>query len=113
MVARRPSKTLSREKKGPRRARAKMKHVAMRQFLMCVAQIFLDSHSDQSGNSHRGTGVSRVLPVSFKSVIRSNLPSFLLPCPHCGHRMAITAVTPARSGGSAESTNLEDITHGC
>jgi len=27
--------------------------------------------------------------------------------------MAITAVTPARSSGSAESSNLEDITHGC
>jgi hypothetical protein len=51
--------------------------------------------------------------VSFKGVTRSNLPSFLLPCPYCGHRMAITAVTPARSSGSAESGNLEDITHGC
>ena len=27
--------------------------------------------------------------------------------------MAITAVTRARSGGSASSSNLEDITHGC
>jgi len=27
--------------------------------------------------------------------------------------MAITAVTPARSSGGAESSNLEDITHGC
>jgi hypothetical protein len=51
--------------------------------------------------------------VSFKYVARSHLPSFLLPCPYCGHRMAITAVTPARSSSSSESGDLEDITHGC
>jgi hypothetical protein len=27
--------------------------------------------------------------------------------------MAITAVTPAQSNGGEESSNLEDITHGC
>lgn len=27
--------------------------------------------------------------------------------------MAITAIAPARSNGAAESSNLEDITHGC
>jgi hypothetical protein len=27
--------------------------------------------------------------------------------------MTITAITPARSDGGAESNNLEDITHGC
>jgi hypothetical protein len=27
--------------------------------------------------------------------------------------MTITAITPARSNGGAESGNLEDITHGC
>jgi len=27
--------------------------------------------------------------------------------------MAITAVAPAQSNGGAESSNLEDITHGC
>ncbi len=27
--------------------------------------------------------------------------------------MTITAITPARSNGSAESGSLEDITHGC
>jgi len=51
--------------------------------------------------------------VSFKGVAPSHLPSFLLPCPHCGHRMAITAVTPARFAGSVGSNDLEDITHSC
>jgi hypothetical protein len=27
--------------------------------------------------------------------------------------MTITAITPARSNGGAELSNLEDITHGC
>jgi hypothetical protein len=27
--------------------------------------------------------------------------------------MAITAVAPAQANGGAESSNLEDITHGC
>jgi len=27
--------------------------------------------------------------------------------------MTITAITPARSNGGAESAHLEDITHGC
>jgi hypothetical protein len=57
-------------------------------------------------------GVASIF-VSFKSGISSHLPSFLLPCPYCGHRMAITAVTRARPGDSAESGDLEDITHGC
>jgi endogenous inhibitor of DNA gyrase (YacG/DUF329 family) len=51
--------------------------------------------------------------MSFKGVTPSRLPSFLLPCPHCGHRMAITAVTPARFAGGVESNDLEDITHSC
>jgi phage terminase large subunit GpA-like protein len=55
----------------------------------------------------------REYSVSFKDVAPSHLPSFILPCPHCGHRMAITAVTPAWFNGDAESGNLEDITHGC
>src|SRR5215470_9773677 len=81
---------------------------------VCAAQIFLDSRSNESGNGHSGTGRSRhrEYSVSFKGAIPSYLPSFLLPCPHCGHRMAITAVTPARFVG-VEANDLEDITHGC
>ena len=51
--------------------------------------------------------------MPFKDVTPSRLPSFLLPCPHCGHRMVIMAVTPARFAGSVDSNDLEDITHGC
>jgi DNA-directed RNA polymerase subunit RPC12/RpoP len=40
-------------------------------------------------------------------------PSLFLPCPHCGHRMAITAVTPTRFDSGNESSELEDVTHGC
>jgi hypothetical protein len=51
--------------------------------------------------------------MRYKDVAPSRLPSFLLPCPHCGHRMAITAVSPARFDNGVESNDLEDITHGC
>jgi transcription elongation factor Elf1 len=48
-----------------------------------------------------------------KDVAPSRLPSFFLPCPHCGHRMAISGVAPARLGNGAESNDLEDVTHSC
>jgi hypothetical protein len=51
--------------------------------------------------------------MHYKDVAPSRLPSFLLPCPHCGHRMAITGVSPARFENGGESNDLEDITHGC
>jgi len=51
--------------------------------------------------------------MHYKDVAPSRLPSFLLPCPHCGHRMAITAVCPARFDNGVESNDLEDVTHGC
>jgi hypothetical protein len=47
------------------------------------------------------------------NVASSRLPSFLLPCPHCGDRMVITAVTPARFASGVESNDLEDVTHSC
>jgi predicted RNA-binding Zn-ribbon protein involved in translation (DUF1610 family) len=46
-------------------------------------------------------------------VAPSHLQSFLIPCPHCGHRMAVTSVAPARDDDGAESSDLEDVTHGC
>ncbi len=51
---RRSPETLSREKTATTRKR--MSHALTS---MCVAQIFLDSCSDQSGNSHSGTGERR------------------------------------------------------
>jgi hypothetical protein len=80
---------------------------ALHKFSLTLAEI-----NPENGES----GKPKVASVSFKSPSRSNLPSFLLPCPCCGRRMTITAITPARSNGGAESANLadlEDITHGC
>jgi predicted RNA-binding Zn-ribbon protein involved in translation (DUF1610 family) len=48
-----------------------------------------------------------------KSVTLSRLPTFLLPCPHCGHRMVITAIEPARLDSGARSDDTEDVTHTC
>jgi predicted RNA-binding Zn-ribbon protein involved in translation (DUF1610 family) len=48
-----------------------------------------------------------------KDVAPSHLPTFLLPCPHCGQRMAITAVAPAQFDAGMEPNDLEDVTHGC
>jgi predicted RNA-binding Zn-ribbon protein involved in translation (DUF1610 family) len=51
--------------------------------------------------------------MHYKYATPSQLPSFLLPCPQCGNRMAITDVTPARYANGAESNDLEDVTHTC
>jgi hypothetical protein len=46
-------------------------------------------------------------------VPQSGLPSFMLPCTQCGHRMMFASVEPARLAGGAASNDLEDITHSC
>jgi predicted RNA-binding Zn-ribbon protein involved in translation (DUF1610 family) len=46
-------------------------------------------------------------------VAPSRLPSLLLPCPHCGHRMVITAVEPALFVDGATANDLQDVTHSC
>jgi hypothetical protein len=51
--------------------------------------------------------------MHLKDVGASRLPSFLLPCSHCGHRLAITAITPALLENGFRSDDLEDITHTC
>jgi hypothetical protein len=43
----------------------------------------------------------------------SGLPSFMLPCAQCGHKMMFASVEPARLGSGAASNDLEDITHSC
>jgi len=53
--------------------------------------------------------------MSHHNVAPSRLPTFLLPSPFCGHRMAVTSVTPTMLAATAEgeNTELEDVTHGC
>jgi hypothetical protein len=44
----------------------------------------------------------------------SRLPSFLLPCQHCGNRMEITTVVPAWGPDDVKaSDDLEDVIHAC
>ena len=43
--------------------------------------------------------------------VPSYLPSLIMPCPYCGHRMVVTAIEPTESADSR--TELEDVTHGC
>jgi predicted RNA-binding Zn-ribbon protein involved in translation (DUF1610 family) len=59
-----------------------------------------------------GAGVLE-LAMDCSDVAPSRLPSLLLPCPHCGHRMVITAVEPALFAHGATANDLQDVTHGC
>jgi len=51
--------------------------------------------------------------VRYMDVAPSHLPSLILPCPHCGQRMAITNIEPAPLAYGAACGDLEDITHTC
>jgi len=51
--------------------------------------------------------------MRYRDAAPSGLPSFLLPCSHCGHRMVITGVAPARLASGVASNDLEDVTHSC
>jgi hypothetical protein len=51
--------------------------------------------------------------MRYQEVSPSRLPSLLVPCPLCVHRMVITAVEPALLADRAASSDLEDITHCC
>jgi DNA-directed RNA polymerase subunit RPC12/RpoP len=83
------------------------------QFL-CNAQKFIDSSFKQPGNNARvARGGNGNAPMSDKNIIPSHLPSFLLPCPHCGNRMVVKAVTPVPLDGDAARSTLDDITYGC
>jgi hypothetical protein len=48
-----------------------------------------------------------------EDVSPSGLPSFMLPCTQCGHKMMFAASQPAKLANGAASNDLEDITHSC
>jgi hypothetical protein len=54
----------------------------------------------------------RYFAMNCSDVAPSRLPSLLLPCPHCGSRMVITAVEPALLADGATANDLRDVTHG-
>jgi DNA-directed RNA polymerase subunit RPC12/RpoP len=56
---------------------------------------------------------NRVSSMYRKDAPRSGLPSLMLPCTQCGHRMIFTSVEPSRLGSGAASNDLEDITYSC
>jgi DNA-directed RNA polymerase subunit RPC12/RpoP len=41
----------------------------------------------------------------------SHLPSLIMPCPYCGHRMVVTSIAPTSSDPS--ESEFEDVTHAC
>jgi predicted RNA-binding Zn-ribbon protein involved in translation (DUF1610 family) len=43
-----------------------------------------------------------------RPVAASGLPTFMMPCPHCGQRMSVKSVTP-----TLFAPELDDITHAC
>jgi hypothetical protein len=51
--------------------------------------------------------------MHYRNVTPSHLPSFLLPCPQCRHKDAITTVAPAPYANGAAPNDLEDGTHTC
>ena len=51
--------------------------------------------------------------MRYQEVSPSRLPTLLVPCPLCVHRMVITAVEPALLADGAASHDLEDVTHRC
>jgi transcription elongation factor Elf1 len=46
-----------------------------------------------------------------RASLPSYLPSLIMPCPYCGHRMVVTAIEPAAQMPS--DIGLEDVTHSC
>jgi hypothetical protein len=78
---------------------------------LCNAQIYVDYFIDSSRNACWGWALEVAMHCS--EVAPSCLPSLFLPCPHCGHRMVITAVEPAFLPDGATANDLQDVTHGC
>ena len=51
--------------------------------------------------------------MQYSDVAPSSLPTFLLPCTHCGRQLVITAITRTRIADGTESNDLKDVTHAC
>jgi hypothetical protein len=51
--------------------------------------------------------------MRYQEVSPSRLPSLLIPCPHCVHRMVIATIEPALLAHGTASNDLEDVTHRC
>jgi hypothetical protein len=47
----------------------------------------------------------------FQRAQPSHLPSLIMPCPYCGHRMVVTSIEPIAPDDS--QGELEDVTHAC
>jgi hypothetical protein len=66
----------------------------------------LDSGAPAARNGvQRAPGIDMLKRV----VPPSSLPSLIMPCPYCGHRMVVTSIEPAVSA----EADLEDVTHAC
>jgi hypothetical protein len=48
------------------------------------------------------------VPMAHPIAPPSGLPTFMMPCPHCRHRMSIKSIAPTQF-----APELEDITHAC
>ena len=90
---------------------SKMRAVNSDAWNLCNAQIYVDYFIDSSRNACWGWALEVAMHCS--EVAPSCLPSLFLPCPHCGHRMVITAVEPTVLPDGAPANDLQDVTHGC
>jgi hypothetical protein len=77
----------------------------------CNAQIVVDYLINRTRNGFWGWDPE--VAMRYQEVSPSRLPSLLVPCPLCVHRMVITAVEPALLADGNASNDLEDVTHRC
>jgi hypothetical protein len=92
------------------RAVARMKAI-LNALNLCNAQICVDYLTNWSRDSRWGWDVE--VSMRYLDVAPSRLPSLLLPCPHCGHRMLIATVEPTRLADGAAARDLQEVTHSC
>ena len=78
--------------------------------MIVQGEIIVDTFMKWAGNDRSAQTGST---MGRKWIVQPELPSLLLPCPLCGHRMAITSVTPLAFADHGDSADLEDVTHSC